>query len=304
VAPAIEILPFNYFTGNHTMSDQNVYLEEPIIFVGPGRSGSTIISEFIMVHEQLAWPSNYLEMYPHADWSSFLRILFDNSFWRITAEKGQINKTRLFNTCLPCPAEAYPFWERLSRDEIDFSRGFLLGDVATTDEKKKIRAAFANLVKAQGRKRLALKTTGPGRIGYLQSIFPDAIFINVIRDPAATVRSLLNVPFWKDLGMHRLWWTGAYSETEKKYYQTIRHDAKLSTGFQLEKILCTTQLEAEQCKANVVTIHYEDFVANPSVSVKQILSISGLPSSKWINRKLETTPVQNRNRIQQSQFVR
>jgi len=286
------------------MSDQDAYLENPIIFIGPGRSGSTIISEFIMVHEQLAWPSNYLEMYPYADWSNYLRPVFDNSFWRVTAEKGQINKTRLFNTYLPCPAEAYPFWERLSRDEIDFSRGFLLGDVATTDEKKKIRAVFANLVKAQGRERLALKTTGPGRIGYLQSIFPDAIFINVIREPTATVRSLLNVPFWKDLGMHQLWWTGAYSEAEKRYYQTIRHDANLSTAFQLEKILCTTRQEAEQCNADVTTIHYEDFVANPSVIVEQVLSISGLASSKWINRKLETTPVHNRNCIQQSQFVR
>jgi len=286
------------------MSDQDAYLEKPIIFIGPGRSGSTIISEFIMVHEQLAWPSNYLEMYPYADWSNYLRIVFDNPFWRITAEKGQINKTRLFNSYLPLPAEAYTFWERLSRDEVDFSRGFLLGDVATADEKKKIRAVFANLVKAQGRECLAIKTTGPGRIGYLQSIFPDAIFINVIREPAATVRSLLNVPFWKDLGMHQLWWTGAYSEAEKQYYQTIRHDAKLSTAFQLEKILCTTRQEAEQCNANVTTIHYEDFIANPALTVEQILRISGLSPSKWINRKLETTPVHNRNSIQGSQFAR
>ncbi len=285
------------------MSDQDAYLENPIIFIGPGRSGSTIISEFVMVHEQLAWPSNYLEMYPYADWSNYLRTVFDNSFWRITAEKGQINKTRLLNSYLPYPAEAYPFWERLSRDDIDFSRGFLLGDVATTDEKKKIRAVFADLVKAQGRERLALKTTGPGRIGYLQSIFPDAIFINVIREPAATVRSLLNVPFWKDLGMHQLWWTGAYSEAEKRYYQTIRHDAKLSTAFQLEKILCTTRQEAEQCNAGVTTIHYEDFVANPALTVEQILCITGLPPSKWIDQKLEATPVHNRNNIQRSQFA-
>ncbi len=45
-------------------------------------------------------------------------------------------------------------------------------------------------------------------------------------------------------------------------------------------------------------------VAKPSVTVEQVLSISGLPSSKWINRKLETTPVHNRNPVQQRQFVR
>jgi len=104
--------------------------------------------------------------------------------------------------------------------------------------------------------------------------------------------------------MHRLWWTGAYSEAEKQYYQTIRHDAKLSTAFQLEKILCTTRQEAEQCNANVTTIHYEDFVANPALTAEQILRISGLPASKWINQKLETSPVHNRNSIQRSQFAR
>ena len=133
------------------MSNHTALLDKPIIFIGPGRSGSTIISEFIMVHEQLAWPSNYLEMFPRADWSSYLRRLFDNRFWRLTGEKGQINRTRRLNNSLPRPAEAYPFWERLSRGEIDFPRGFLLGETATTEEKKQIRTVFADLVAAQGR---------------------------------------------------------------------------------------------------------------------------------------------------------
>ena len=285
------------------MSDHDALLDKPIIFIGPGRSGSTIISEFIMVHEQLAWPTNYLETYPNADWSNYLRTLFDNRLWRLTGEKGQINKTRLFNDRLLRPAEAYSFWERLSRREIDFSRGFLLGETATAGEKKYIRSVFANLVKAQGRQRLALKTTGPGRIGYLQSIFPDAIFINVIRDPAATVHSLLNVPFWKDLGMHQLWWTGAYSEAELQHYQSICHDAELSTAFQLEKILQTTIQEAQQCAANMTTIHYEDFVDKPAEVVQQILQITGLPASNRVDQKLSNTPVHNRNKIKQAQYA-
>ncbi len=285
------------------MSDHAALLEKPIIFIGPGRSGSTIISEFIMVHEQLAWPSNYLEMYPNADWSNYLRPLFDNRFWRITAERGQINKTRLLNSALPFPAEAYSLWERLSRSEIDFSRGFLLGETATAGEKIHIRSVFANLVKAQRRQRLALKTTGPGRIGYLQSIFPDAVFINIIREQAATVRSFLNVPFWQDLGMHQLWWTGAYSQAEQRHYRTIRHDAELSTAFQLEKLLQTTRQEAQQCSANMTTIHYEEFVARPAEIVDQILNISGLAPSKWIEQKLQTTPVHNRNNARRRQYA-
>lgn len=285
------------------MSNHAALLDKPIIFIGPGRSGSTIISEFIMMHEQLAWPTNYLDVYPNADWSNNLRSLFDNRFWRLSGEKGQINQTRLFNDRMLRPAEAYAFWERLSRKQINFSRGFLLGETATEDEKKHIRSVFANLVAAQGRQRLAIKTTGPGRIAYLQSIFPDAIFINVIRDPDATVRSLLNIPFWKDLGMHQLWWTGAYSKAELKHYQNIHHDAELSTAFQLKKILQTTQQEARQCDANITTIHYEDFVKKPAEVVQQILQITGLPASKWIDKKLKNTAVHNRNHSRQDQYA-
>lgn len=277
------------------MSKHQALIDKPIIFIGPGRSGSTIISEFIMVHEQLAWPSNHLEMFPHADWSNHLRLLFDNRWWRLLGEKGQINRTRLFNNYLPRPAEAYPLWERLTRKEINFSRGFLLGETATAGEKARIRAVFTHLVAAQGRQRLAIKITGPGRIGYLKSIFPDAIFINVVRNQGATVRSLLKVPFWKELGMHQIWWQGAYTEAELQYFSSIRDDPGASTAFQLQKLLQTTTQEALQTKANMITVHYEDFLNDPAAVVARILRETGLQESEWITRKLLRTPLHNRN---------
>ncbi len=282
------------------MSCREDLIEKPIIFVGPGRSGSTIISEFIMEHEQLAWPSNYLEFFPGINSSNYLRRLFDNRYWRVTGEKAQkINHTRRLNEAIPRPAEAYPFWQKITRDDIDFSRGFLLGEVATSEERENIRQIFSDLVLAQGRRRLIIKITGPGRIGYLQSIFPDAVFINVLRDRSATIRSMLNVPFWKDLGMHKIWWTGAYSEKELQYYKTICHDPVASTEFQLDKIIETTMQEAQQCGANMSKINYEDFVRNPGAVIKQILDITGLPESQWINKKLQRTSIRQGNDLAQ-----
>jgi hypothetical protein len=273
-------------------------LEKPIIFVGPGRSGSTIISEFIMEHEQLAWPSNYLELFPGISMSNYVRRLFDNRFWRMTGEKAQkINRTRRLNEAIPRPAEAYPFWQKITRKDIDFSRGFLLGEVASDEERDSIRSTFAGLVAAQARQRLIIKITGPGRIAYLQSIFPDAIFINVLRDRSATIRSLLNVPFWKDLGMYKLWWTGAYSEDELQHYKTICHDPAASTGFQLDKIIETTQQEAQLCGANMNTVLFEGFISNPETVINQILKITDLPESKWITRKLQKTSIRQDSNI-------
>ena len=278
------------------MHQDDKRLTSPIIFIGPGRSGSTIISEIIFAHETLAWPSNHLEYLPRVPLVNLLRPVFDNRYWSLIGEKGQLNKTRLLNSLLPLPAEAFPFWESLTRPEIDFSRGFLLDQVANEEEQRRIRSTIARLVSWQGKQRFAMKLTGPGRIGYLQSIFPDARFVNVIRDPVATVRSLLAVPFWKDLGMHRLWWTGAYSNAELNKFEAIRDDPVAATAFQLAKVLKTTQQEALRCGANLLTVHYEQFVENPSQAVQQICAFLDLSVSDNLQRKLAQTTVHDRNR--------
>ena len=281
------------------MQQEDSRLASPIIFIGPGRSGSTIISEVILAHESLAWPSNHQEYLPRTASVNLLRRLFDNRFWRVTGEKGQLNQTRFLNSLLPFAAEAFPFWESLTRTEIDFSRGFLLGEVANDDERRRIRSAISRIVSWQGKQRFSMKITGPGRIGYLQSVFPDARFVNVVRDPVATVRSLLAVPFWRDLGMHQLWWTGAYSEEEIARFETLKSDPVAATAFQVAKVMKTTLAEAERCGANLLTVHYEDFVNDPGKAVQEICAFLDLSVSANLQEKLRNTAVHDRNRRKQ-----
>jgi len=270
-------------------------LASPVIFIGPGRSGSTIISEIILAHESLAWPSNHQEYLPRTALVNLLRPLFDNRLWRVVGEKDQLNKTRFLNSLLPLPAEAFPFWEWVTRPGIDFSRGFLIGEVADEAEKRRIRKAVERIVTWQGKQRFSMKITGPGRIGYLKSIFPDARFVNVVRDPVATVRSLLAVPFWRDLGMHRLWWTGAYSEDEIARFEGLKNDPIAATAFQVAKVMKTTLAEAQSCDANLLTVRYEDFVSNPTAITGDICSFLDLSISAALLEKLRQTAVHDRN---------
>lgn len=264
-------------------------IEKILIFIGPGRSGSTVISEVIMEHELLGWPVHYLEYAPNFPQLDLLRHLFENKYWRIKGEKAQLNKTAFLNSAIPRPAEAYDFWNSITRNSIDFSRDFLLGKTATHSEKKRIRQAIFKMVKRQGRRRFSFKLTGPGRIQYLQSIFPHAQFINVYRDPIATINSLLKIPFWKDLGMSRLWWTGAYSPVELIDYENLRLDPVTSTAFQVNKILRSIQHEAQSVNANMLNISYDQFVRNPKAQCKKILDFAELPTSENISNKLERT---------------
>lgn len=273
------------------MNSKEHLLDQPIIFVGPGRSGSTIISEIVFAHADLAWPSNHLENYPQSLWLNLLRRLFDNDWWRVLGEKSQLNRTPLLNFLAPRPAEAYPFWEWVTRRDINFSRNFLLNVTASSAEARRIRAAVHKLVAYQNRRRFSMKITGPGRIGYLKSIFPDAIFINIVREVDATVASLLKIPFWKDLGKHRLWWTGGYSADELGFFETIKHDPTAVTAFQVKKIMATTEKEAKQAGARMLTVRYENFVKNPSSVIGAILEFCRLPNSADIQKKLADTKI-------------
>ncbi len=271
-------------------------LAKPLVFIGSGRSGSTVISETIFRHDQLAWPSNYQDKFPGSTSVNYLRHFFENKNWHIYGQKPQLNKVSFFNKFIFKPVEAYDFWEHITGNRIDFSRGFLLDETATEEEANKIRSFFAKMVKRQGRSRLSFKITGPSRIGYLKSIFPDAIFINIIRDPYYTIQSWLKVDFWQDKGAHQLWWLGAYTKEEEAWANANADHPWLLAALQYKKIQEKTNEEIVLYQVPCMTVAYEDFVEMPEKIVGDILSFSALPPSVQIDNYLKENKIHNQNK--------
>jgi hypothetical protein len=270
-------------------------LEKPIIIFGVGRSGTTLISEIIFQHNALAWPSTYQNRYPAKVWINKLRPFLDNRFWSLRGQKEQIDKIPFYKNYLFRPSEANAFWKYITRPETNFLYNFLLDKQVTSTEKQRIRNVFEKMVRYQKRKRLAVKLTGPGRIGYLKSIFPDAIFIEITREPFANIRSLLKVPFWKDRGMYKLWWQGAYTEDEQKMALNWKDKPALITALQYSKIRETTLQEAGLHKVQFYSFAYEDFVQNPQNIIAQILSVTGLKACNYVDKYLKSIKFHDRN---------
>jgi hypothetical protein len=273
------------------MQNDSALLRRPIVVVSTGRAGSTIVTECLFAHRELAWPTNHLEWFPRQRWLSSLRRAFDNDWWHLTGEKAQHQATRPGNTLLPCPAEAFPFWETLVPARRRFSRSFLLGERATDGERQHIRNVFGDLVRRQGRSRLAFKLTGPGRLGYLRSLFPDAQFVHVVRGLEHTVESFLHAPFWQANGAHRLWWTGAWSSRELCKYEALRHDPRAGTRFQIEKLVATTREEARDTGTELVTVAYEAFLAAPEAVLDDLRRRLDLPPCDRLALKLAATRI-------------
>lgn len=275
------------------LSKHKHLLQKPIIIFGTGRSGTTVISDIIFRHEDLAWHSNWQELMPKSAAINYLRRLFDNKLWHIQGMNTQNNKS-LINQALFRPIERYDFWESISGPRIDFSRGFLLNERANEDEVTRMRTHFAKMVKYQNRKRLAFKLTGPARMEYLLSIFPDAQFIQIKREPVSTVRSWMEI-HWSNQMTEQLWWDGAYNEEEKKRAKELAGNPPLFVAFQYRKLLETTAYEVNKLHPDMLNVNYEDFVKDSKALINKILDYTHLAPSAHIDAFMKRIAVKDRN---------
>ncbi|MEP6466990.1 MAG: sulfotransferase, partial [Parafilimonas sp.] len=278
---------------NDFLSKNEQLLEKPIIIFGSGRSGTTLISEIIFQHEDLAWHSNYQELFPKFAGINYMRRLFDNNMWRIIGMNTQNNRS-FTNYMLFRPIERYDFWEAVTGERIDFSRSFLLNEKATPEEREHIRTFFAKLIKFQHRKRLAIKITGPARIEYLMSIFPDAQFINIVREPVSVIRSWMEI-YWNEQITNQLWWHGAYTDDELKKAKELSTNKFLFAAFQYKKLMETTQQEIDKMHPDVYNASYESFVTNPTEFINDMMQFLHLHPSKLVDKFMNKISIANRN---------
>lgn len=275
------------------------HLKQPIIFLGFGRCGSTIVSEVIFQHHKLAWVSNYQQKFPSSSKINLLRNLFDNQFWRYNGQKDQLNEVPLFNKYIFKPAESYRFWNSIT--EREFARGFLYRKEEENQKREQIRSFFSDMVKYQNRERLGFKITGPARLGYLHSIFPNAAFIFIKRKPLPNIRSMLKVGFYQDR-KDKLWWygDGIYSQYEK---EKVKHWAKddqpaFIAALQYHKVHALFEKEAHEqtLHQQILEVWYEDFIQQPQEIIARILQDVHLKRDANIDAYFANNAIYNRNK--------
>jgi hypothetical protein len=287
----------NNIKGKNTMR-----IEKPIIFIGTGRSGTTVISEIIMRHRKLAFPSNFQQVFFMIPEINLIRNIFDNKLWRIHGQKKQLNKVNILNRYIFRQNEAYKMWEYITGDGTDFSRSFLINKRENNERINHIHGYFQKMIKYQNRERLTFKITGPSRMEYLLSIFPDAYFIVLKRKPIPTISSFLKVNFWKSRGLKQLWWSGVYSDKEKKWVNEHKGDPLWLTTFQIKKIYDITEMECKKCKPKYIEVNYEDFVKKPREEILRILDFVNLDVDNACLSYLKENRIYNRNRPDSEYF--
>jgi omega-hydroxy-beta-dihydromenaquinone-9 sulfotransferase len=242
-----------------------VIVKNPIFFIGEGRSGTTVMFEAFVKHQDIAYLSNYTEKFFSPKIGLVHRVV------KKTRREDQYDKDSVLLKYLPKPIEAYDTWAKLCGDK--FVNTFLKGVVASKQEKNDVSKYIDDIVKYQKKNHFATKLTGPPRIGYLSSIYAGAKFINIIRDPRAVVASLLNVGFWKQKG-DKPFWEDAFTQEQYAIYKEYGQSEVALAA--LEWCAVYDQTELERIDKNIIDVSNESFMKNPVGEMRRIFNLVGL----------------------------
>ena len=276
---------------------------KPVILIGFGRSGTSIIADIVLSHSKLAVISNYTAKYPKNKYVNVIRLLYRNKLYNIQGQKKQINKTSLINKFSFKSSEAYSFHNFVNN--IDFGKKFLNDVSLSNTEAARIREKYIQIAKYQFKDRLGFKITGPSKIKYLNQIFPNAYFVYIQREPLPNIRSFLKVGFYQDR-KHDLWWEGnqVYSKKELEFVKLNKDRPELIAALQYYKVHEMHQLEIEELglEKQVITVKYKDFTAQPEEQIERILSFTNLEKDKSIKKFMSNNKIFNRNKKENYYF--
>jgi len=252
----------------------------PIIVVGTGRCGSTLLHRLLARHPELGWLSTFNEVLPAHTWVSACSRLY-----RLPLPEW-VRHARAF----PKPFEAYRFWEHYLSGFSRRDRPHTAADVDSAGVEP-VRRATGRVLRFQGRGRLLVKVTGWSRIAYFDRIYPDALFLSLRRDPRSVVSSWIKAG-WLDVTSAPGTDGWEWGEVDPGLYELWRQlgggptlSAALKVRLDLDDIARNMELFPGRCHE----IWYEDLIRSPDETLRDVCDFLGLDWSPTFRRVIERT---------------
>ncbi len=221
--------------------------------IGSGRSGTTISSQLLASHPDLAWFSGYSSRYPghpSVAVASRLTDLSPQRSWR----------------WWPKPSEATGVWNHYFPGFKNASRDLHAADVDPVAAAS-FRADLDAHARFQGKPRFFTKITGWPRVSFLRAVLPDAYLLQVERDPRAVTMS-----------MHAQNWGGKRRHPE-------RFEGVDLVQFYADLYLQFYDARAAHDWAGVVQLRYESLVDDPGQTMHELCAALDLEDSPRFRRR-------------------
>jgi omega-hydroxy-beta-dihydromenaquinone-9 sulfotransferase len=240
-------------------------MNRPIFIVGMPRSGSTIFYNTLARHPDVAWISEASKKFPRS------RLL--------TQILMRIRKDRR-------PTEGHRIWRKFARPEDDS-----LGPEHATP---RVRDYYRDIVTMhvglyEKTRFLSKHPRNVLRLSWLRAIFPDALFLHLLRDGRAVAQSILEM---RELhGGRDAYWgvrpPGWRSLQKLDPVEAVARQWRMNIEYARER--------ARALPAGAyLEVRYEDFCERPAETLRQVGRWADLP---WLETDLEraTRGIESRN---------
>lgn len=266
-----------------------------IFVVGAPRSGTSILLDFLTVPKNVAWIPQKLAENP-----GNLRFAgrTGRQNWPLLGEF--FLERRFAWKSVPQPATGPEFWDHyLPAFTPPESEPTVPGKGEVTEsEKEALRRVVCDLCDRQRRGMLVAEYTGFPRIRLMREIFPEARFLQVIRDPRSVAYHMVK----KMEGANHLLWQhrGKWKELMPPALQQ-RLEELPDTPLNFSGVLVrwyhdlyaeeTGELPAE----DFCEIAYSDLLAKPTLTLKKVMKFAGLEMNNRFKYYLKFHDIQQSN---------
>ena len=243
-------------------------IEKPVVIVGTGRCGSTMLHRLLARHEALGWLSTFNEVFPTQPWLARYSDLYRHPSFSRTVKHLPF---------FPKPFEAYRFWEHYLPGFSRRDRPLTADDVPPLGVGP-VRRAVARILEAQDKQRFLVKVTGWSRMAYFDRIFPDAAFVFLNREVRAVVSSWVQAG-WLDVTSELdsdRWQWGEVPEHYHNVWEDLGGGPLLSAAVKIRLDLDDIRRNMEQLPGRCHTIQYEDLVTSPEQELRAVLAFCDL----------------------------
>lgn len=252
-------------------------ISRPIFIVGGIRSGTTVLYNLMAVHQDVCWFSNHSNRHPGIEaWALVSRLLdfpIVGNRLRCAIASYRRDPSRL--ELRPFPHEGDAIYHAHcgfggTRDGVE--------TVMTTQMETRFTRSVEAHLRWTGKSRfLSKQTANNRRLGLIDQMFPDAMFVHMIRDGRAVANSTLRMPWWNDT---HVWWLGkTVSQWEADGGEPIELAARYwdHTVKEIRRV-------GETVGKRYLEVRYENLIEDTRGTIAEIMSFCGLRGSAAVTR--------------------
>ncbi len=243
-------------------------IEQPIWVIGTGRSGLSPLLDLLAYHPALAWPSQYHDrLVGRPGLAARISRL---------ADLPLLGRALRFRRGAPEHSEAWNLWRDAFPGFVRPSRDLRADDV-TPVIRRRFRDVVATICREQHKPRFVAELSGWSRVGFLREIFPDSLFIHIVRDGRAVANSLTNTPYWEGWHGTEKWRWGPLPPELEAAHQRYDRSFLALAGLQWRLLVRNIYEQTQRLpSSHFHLVRYEDLVAAPQRVVTEAARFAGL----------------------------